>query len=377
MTAAGAPPPRRSRVRVRLAVGLTVSTLLVAAAVAVAATALAAWLPSEGAPSAQAGAARVGEEVTVVIVTDEGAEAAASRARTDTLRWSLVALAFSVVPAIGVGWFAAGRMLGAVDHALVEVEATDEERQRRLQEVIHELRTPLAVMGTNLELAATEPAAESEAAGFIDAARRAVDRMGRTVDDLAGHGRLAIETEDGAADVAGLASEVVAEHAGPAQARGIRLVTAGSTQTEVFELDRAAVRTVLGNLVANAVRLAPRGSVVSLDWGTKSGWAWIAVCDEGPGLPPQLHGRVFERGWRGRHERDRGDAGDRGGLGLTIARQLTEAHGGVVTLDSEEGAGSAFTVWLPLSPGAASVGIINSDGIHPSVRPWRKGLVTS
>ena len=174
-----------------------------------------------------------------------------------------------------------------------------------------------------------------------------------------------------------MVGEVVSEHSGPAQARGLHLITTGIAPTEVPEVDQAAVRAVLGNLVANAVRLAPGGSAVSLDWGEAAGWAWIAVGDEGPGLPPRLHARVFERGWRGRHDRDRADTGDRTGLGLTIARQLTEAQGGVVTLDSDEGAGSTFTVWLPLSTDAVAADVLDDDGVHPAVRPWRRDLITS
>ena len=256
MTDRAAAPPRRNRVRTRLAVGLTVSTLLVAAVVAVAATGLSAWQSNDDASGTQAGAARVGEDVTVVIVTDDNANAAAAQARTDTLRWALIALALSVIPAIGVGWFAAGRMLGTVDDALAGIEAAEEERLRRLQEVVHELRTPLAVMGTNLELAATEPDVDSETASFIDAARRAVGRMERTVDDLAGNGRLEIGAA-GPVDVAALAREVVAEHAGPAQHRGIHLIITGSTPTTVPTADQAAVQTALGNFLGNAVRLAP------------------------------------------------------------------------------------------------------------------------
>jgi signal transduction histidine kinase len=364
------------RVRARLAVGLTISALAVAAVVAVAATALAAWQAGDDGTT-QAGAARVGDEVTVVIVTDEGAAAAAAGVRTDTLRWSLIALAASIIPAVGVGWFAAGRLLGTVDQALAEVEAEDAERQRRLQEVVHELRTPLAVMGTNLELAATEPGLEPDPGRLIDAARRAIDRLGRTVDDLAGHGGLAVSADAGAADLAQLANEVGSEHAGPAHARGLHLVIAGAGPVAVSGVDPAAVRAVLGNLVTNAVRLAPRGSKVTLDWGETTGWAWISVGDEGPGLPIELHARVFERGWRGRHERDRADATDRAGLGLTIARQLTEAQGGVVTLESDEGAGSTFAVWLPLSTDGGTAEIVDDDGVHPTVRPWHEDLVIS
>jgi signal transduction histidine kinase len=360
----------RHRLRSRLAVGLTVSTLLVAAAIAIGATVVAAWQSGNEADGTRAGAARVGEDVTVVIVADEGAAAAAAAARSDTLRWSLIALAVSLVPAIGVGWFAAGRMLGAVDEALTDIETADEERERRLQEIVHELRTPLAVMGTNLELAAQDGDPED----FIEAARRAASRMARTVDDLAGHGRLAVATDDHAVDFATLAAEVIAEFAGPARSRGLHLIGVGTTPVVVSEVDPAAVRTAVGNFVGNAVRLAPGGSTISLDWGNAAGWGWIAVGDQGPGLPQELHARVFERGWQGRHDRDRATTG-RGGLGLTIARQLTEAQGGLVTIDSEEGGGSVFALWLPLGPDSARSSIVASDGVHPAATPWRRDNV--
>jgi signal transduction histidine kinase len=230
-------------------------------------------------------------------------------------------------------------------------------------------------MGTNLELAA-DPELDPEALAFVNAARRAAERMAHTVDDLAGHGRLAVTAGDDPVNVSVLVNEMVSESSGPAHARGIRLIVAGSTQTMVPDADRAAVRSAAGNFVANAVRLAPRGSTVSLDWGEVPGWVWLAVGDEGPGLAPRHHARVFERGWRGRHDRDR-DADGQAGLGLTIARQLTEAQGGVVTLESEEGAGSTFALWLPLSSGARAADVADPDGVHPAVRPWIRDLISS
>ena len=374
MTAASVPPPRRNRVRARLAIGLTISTLLAAALVAVAATALAGWQADDRRDGTQAGAARVGDDVTVVIVNDEGAQAA-SEARRDTLRWSLIALAASVLPAVGIGWLIAGRMLGTVDQALADIETTESERLGRLQDVVHELRTPLAVMGTNLELASTDPELDSGTAGFIDAAQRAVGRMGRTVNDLAGHGRLAVTTDEAPVSLEALAMGVASEHTGPAQARRLHLFVAGAELT-VPDLDHGALRTALGNLVGNAVRLAPSGSNVSIGWGETTGWAWIAVSDEGPGIPQHDHARVFERGWRGRHDRDRDDPGT-AGLGLSITRQLTEAQGGVVTIESDEGSGSTFAVWLPLNANADQTLVLADDGIHSAVQPWHKGLIGS
>jgi signal transduction histidine kinase len=136
------------------------------------------------------------------------------------------------------------------------------------------------------------------------------------------------------------------------------------------------VRTALGNLLSNAVRLAPQGSTITVATGEHDGWRWAAVVDEGPGLPAALHAAVFERGWRGRHDRDRDRADEPGerGLGLTISRQLVEANGGVLTIDAAEGVGSTFTVWLPASPAARVADAVAADGLHPVARPWIDAL---
>jgi signal transduction histidine kinase len=281
----------------------------------------------------------------------------------------LLAPALTLFPALVVAWVVSGRVRSVVRRARAEVEAADIERLSRTQEVVHELRTPLAVMGTNLELAAIE-AENLGAAGYIDAARRAVIRMARTVDDLAGHGRLAVQQESGLVDLAELAEAAVAEHVGPGRARGVDVEVIGTSQTTVPSVDPAAVRTAIGNFLSNAVRMAPQGSSVVVDWGRLDSWAWIAVIDEGPGLASHLHARVFERGWQGHHDRHRGEGTGERGLGLTIARQLTEAQGGAVTMESEEGGGAVFTVWLPLEVGADLSAVVAPDRVHPASRPW-------
>jgi signal transduction histidine kinase len=227
-------------------------------------------------------------------------------------------------------------------------------------------------MGVNLELAATHVDSDSDASPHIGAARRAVGRMTRTVDDLDGHGHLAVESGGGPVDLAALAEAAVAEHAGPAQAREVHVILAGPPSTIVPAADAAAVSTAIGNFLSNAVRLAPRGSAITVDWGEVADWAWLAVTDEGPGLAPHLHARVFERGWQGPYDRDRGDANGGAGLGLTIARQLTESQGGTVTLDSEEGGGATLAVWLPLDVDADQSKVVAVDRVHAATQPWRK-----
>ena len=117
----------RMNVRKRLAVALTLTTLVIVALVGLAATALSIWRADDPTPRAQAGAARVAGEITVVVVTEEGADDAAAQARRDALGWLFVALGASILPAMAAGWFVSARMLGDVDRALADVDAIEQE----------------------------------------------------------------------------------------------------------------------------------------------------------------------------------------------------------------------------------------------------------
>ncbi len=317
-------------------------------------------------PAPEAGLARVGADLALVIVSDVDGSIATTRSAI--ANWGLLAPAVALAVAAVVAWWVSGRIERTVDLARAEVVHADEERQSRLQEVVHELRTPLAVMGTNLELATfSSPEGDS---GYIDAARRAVERMARTVDDLDGHGRLAIDQMEGPFDIGVLAESVGAEHVGPGRARGVAVLARGSGPVLVPSVDPGAVRAAVGNFLSNAVRLAPGGSAVVIDWGVSGEWAWLSVSDQGPGLAEHLHARAFERGWQGSHDRDRAASVGASGLGLTIARQLTEAQGGLVTLESEEAGGATFALWLPLTHTADDGQVIAVDGVHPLIHPW-------
>ena len=85
--------------------------------------------------------------------------------------------------------------------------------------------------------------------------------------------------------------------------------------------------------------------------------------------PRHIVRQNFRRNWRGRYETDRGDNGTgTRGLGLAIARQVAEAQGGRVTIDSEVGTGSTFTLWLPRSEDADPATVVAADGLHPLTR---------
>jgi signal transduction histidine kinase len=103
---------------------------------------------------------------------------------------------------------------------------------------------------------------------------------------------------------------------------------------------------VIGNLVDNAIKYTPPGHEVTISAGQEEDRAWVRVADTGPGIPPEEQALIFTPFYQGGHGR-RIKQGM--GLGLSIARDLAEAHNGQITLESTPGQGSQFTLWLPLN----------------------------
>lgn len=314
----------------------------------------------------------------------QGLEAEVNDRALDELRqWSLLALAVGAVAGVGLGWFAAGRVLRPVDRitgVARDIQATDLSRRIALegpddemkeladtfdgmlgrldeafegqrhffQEASHELRNPLAVIRTNLDVALGDEgasAADLRRAGEL--AARTAERMSDTVDDLLRYARneQAVMRRE-TVDLGALVTEVAEEFTSPAATRSLHLEVADPGGHIEVEADRAALRQALANLVDNAVRLAPEGSVIGASCGVDGPWAWAAVSDEGPGIPADEQGQVFRRFWRGP-----GPEGRRGsGLGLAIVDQVMAAHGGAVRLASEPGRGSVFSLWIPRYP---------------------------
>lgn len=291
---------------------------------------------------------------------------------------SLAALAVMFVLSLVIGWFVAGRMLrpvGRITATAQEITATDLTRRigatgphdelRTLadtidamlgrldaafrterdfvEDVSHELRNPVAVVRANVEaVLADERATPDQRQEAVAVVTRATDRMSRLLEDLLATARRRSGAfEDRDVDLAVVAAEAVEEHRLLADERGLRLrelLSPGPTAyAEAETLGRA-----VGNLLSNAIRLAPAGSVVTTAIGSVRGWAWIGVRDEGPGIADADQQRVFDRFVRSGDGRRSGT-----GLGLSIARQIVESSGGRLVLFSALGVGSTFVIWLP------------------------------
>ena len=230
-------------------------------------------------------------------------------------------------------------MLGRLDEAFAS-------QRQFIQEASHELRNPLAVIRTNLEVTLTDPdASTDDLRHTAEVVERSTDRMTRLVDDLLLYARNETPSLDlDAIDAAALVQEAADEFRAPAEARGLTI--SWDAHPGLFVTgDRNALRQALANLLANATRLAPSGTQVRARAGREGPWIWLAVDDQGPGIAPDDQDRIFQRFWRGDAERAGGEK--RSGLGLTIVRQIVEAHGGEVKLVSVLGHGSTFAIWLP------------------------------
>jgi two-component system OmpR family sensor kinase len=220
-------------------------------------------------------------------------------------------------------------------NALFErVRDTLDAQQHFVADAAHELRSPLTAL--RLQLQAAERARDDEARrAAVQALGAGVDRAIALVEQL-----LALARQEGGAAGAGepvdleqLARETVSELLPTAHAKNIDLGLA-STEPLVIASHRESLHLILRNLLDNAIKYTPAGGRVDIGLGRDDAACWLAVEDNGPGIPEAERQRVFDRFYR-----LPGSAGAGSGLGLAIVRTVAERLGGEVRLDSSPGLG--------------------------------------
>lgn len=241
-------------------------------------------------------------------------------------------------------------MLSALDSARGETQAMLERQREFVADASHELRTPLTSILTNLEL--LEADLQGEDREIAGAALRSSQRMRRLVADLlllarADSGR---QTPHEPVNLASVVREAAAEVAPTALDHELSVDADGSGLTvdgAPDELHRLVV-----NLIGNAVSHTPAGSTVHACVHRDGEAITLTVEDNGPGVPPALRDRIFDRFVRGD-----GDSGSRSGsgLGLAIVKAVADGHGGTVALESPASGGAKFVVTLPGSRREAAV----------------------
>lgn len=221
-----------------------------------------------------------------------------------------------------------------------------EERQRRLvADAAHELRTPLANLRGYLE-ALKDGVVSPDSELFASLHEEAVLQQ-RIVDDLqdlalAEAGSLVYHRSR--VDLADLLETCRITHQAVAEAGQVRLVTSVAGPVPVAA-DPDRLRQVLGNLVTNALRATGPGGSVTLAAQRAGAYATVTVADTGSGIAPAQLPYIFDRFWRADAARGRTTGGS--GLGLAIARQIVSDHDGRISVASEQGVGTTFTITLP------------------------------
>ncbi|MDH4146754.1 MAG: ATP-binding protein [Acidimicrobiia bacterium] len=218
-------------------------------------------------------------------------------------------------------------------------------RHRLTSDIAHELRTPLSNMRGYLE--AAQDGVAPLGAELIDSLHEDTLLLQALVSDLgelnaAEAGHLVLDRHEVYLDE--LATSVAAAHEGAARAVGVSLVVESAAPARAL-VDGRRIRQVLTNLVTNALRHTEPGGTVRLVARGERGEAIVSVLDDGCGIAPEHLPHLFERFYRADPSRTRATGGS--GLGLAITRELVEAHGGTVSVESSLGAGSAFHVRLP------------------------------
>jgi signal transduction histidine kinase len=225
--------------------------------------------------------------------------------------------------------------------------------------VSHELRTPLAVIRSaaqNLSAGVIEdPERARQYGALIDAEGRRLTEMVEQVLDYAGIAGAARPDLARPVDLGPIVADVAEACAPLATAAGVRIETDIAPGLPVVSGDAQALRSAVQNLVTNALKYGADGGWVGVDVrpghsGSKP-CVVVTVRDRGLGVDPQDRKHVFEPFYRGRRAIDAQVRGN--GLGLSLVKRIAEAHGGRVGLETEPGAGAAFTVSLPAAIAAA------------------------
>lgn len=308
----------------------------------------------------------------------------------DAIRtYALVALLALLLVAVG-SWMTAGRLLRPVrelrdtardishtdlsrrievtgDDDLSELARTFNAMLDRLERSVamhrsflddagHELRTPITIVRGHLEVAdpANPEDVESTRALVLDE----LDRMGRLVDDLIILAKSGQPDFVRAApvDAAALTDDVLDK----VRALGDRRWVLDQRAEWIVPVDPQRVTQALVQLATNAVQHTQPGDEIALGSAVQGGQVGWWVRDSGPGVPPADAQRIFDRFQRGHQTRGH----DGSGLGLSIVRAIAQAHGGEVHLDSEPGAGAAFTLVIPLPAGAVPKPQVRAPSAH-------------
>lgn len=243
-----------------------------------------------------------------------------------------------------------GRLAATFNGLLDRLDLAFERQRRFIADASHELRTPIAILQGESEVAlSNDVRSTAEYRESLTILHQEARRLSRVVDDMftlsrADAGQFPVTSVEFYLDE--LACDCVQSLRSLAAAKSITLTLHSENELHV-SADESLIRRMLLNLLDNAIKYAPSGGSVCLTAHSASDGVEISVADNGPGIPPELQPRIFERFFRGDQARTRSHPDSGAGLGLSIAKWIAEAHHGSLELTRSDPSGTVFTARLP------------------------------
>ncbi len=245
-----------------------------------------------------------------------------------------------------------GRVARSFNQMAESLAQADAQRRNMIADIAHELRTPLTVIQGNLE--ALMDGVYDLTPENVAAVHKQSVVLSRLVADLrdlalAEAGQLRLELK--AVALGDLTAQVSEGLEVQASEKSVQLKLEIAENLPTVQADEQRITQVLFNLMSNALRHTPSGGTITTSAELRDGRVLVSVRDTGTGISPEDLPHVFERFYRADRSRARSTGGS--GLGLTISKQIVEAHGGQIWVQSWLGAGSTFAFSLPLSAPAS------------------------
>lgn len=258
-----------------------------------------------------------------------------------------------------------GHLAVTLNAMLDRLEQGVKEKRRLVADASHELRTPLAAMRAELDISLRGDDLTPAARTVLESTLEEAERMSRTVDNLL----MLARVDEGRLEL--LTTRVDLLEACKAAADPLRSLAA--TKGLLFEVegqpgeaeaDPHRLHQALTNFIENAIKYAEPGGEVCVTAWCSDDEVGVTVTDNGPGIQPEARAHIFDRFYR--VDSARGREGGGSGLGLAICREIANAHGGRVWVESEEGEGSAFTLALPRTEEQPAAGALRPAAVAPT-----------
>ena len=246
-----------------------------------------------------------------------------------------------------------GRLASTFNDMIGRLDASFQQIRRFTSDASHELRTPLTVMKGETELVLRRPRLLEDYRSVLESNLEEIDRMTHVVDELLFLSRTdmgEVKMESMPVVLESLVEDIHRQATLLGQDRNIEVVL-GTVMPAVVLGDELRLRELLLNLVENAVKYSHPGGKVEIALVTDSQQANLLVTDQGIGIAPEDHTRIFDRFFRTDGARTHTKKGT--GLGLAICSWIVESHRGRIDVKSDVGSGSTFTVTLPVAPRSA------------------------